>query len=180
MAKRESKQFWTAHVAAAEVSGTSKADYRRLHGLHYKSLLRWSSRALRCGEARSPAQSLVPVALRVVAPVDGATPTVRVCSSISPTMPASTDAVWLGTVLRAVSATNRNVAPKSTNSVYNTSPGHDHRIGTVIAIALAKVCPFGEQNLANPPKALLPCGKLAASCPLEVQPVRQVTKPQRF
>ena len=104
MANRKPKQFWTAHVAAAEASSTSKADYCRLHGLHYKSLLRWSSRTRRCGEERSPAQSLVPVAIRAVAPVDGATLTLRVGPSISLTLPASTDAVWLGTVLRTVSA----------------------------------------------------------------------------
>ena len=104
MAKRESKQFWTGHVAAAQASGTSKADYCRLHGLRYKSLLRWSRFTQRCGEDRSQAQSLVPVALRVVSPVDGATLTVRVGTSISLTLPASTDAVWLGTVLRTVAA----------------------------------------------------------------------------
>ena len=47
MAKHKPRQFWAEHVAAAQASGTSKADYCREHSLDYKTLLRWISRRRR-------------------------------------------------------------------------------------------------------------------------------------
>jgi transposase-like protein len=104
VAKRKPKQFWTAHVAAAQASDMSTAAYCRQHGLDYKSLLRWISRRRRRDEAASPAQSLVPMAIREAAPADRTTMTLRIGPDISLSIPASTDAAWLGTLLRTVSA----------------------------------------------------------------------------
>jgi transposase-like protein len=103
VAKHKPKQFWIAHVAAAQASGMSKAAYCRRHGLDYKSLLRWANRLRRRGEA-STTQSLVPVAIRNAAPAERGSMTLRIGPDVSLSIPASTDAVWLGTMLRSVSA----------------------------------------------------------------------------
>jgi transposase-like protein len=104
VAKHKPKQFWRAHVTAAESSGISKAAYCRQHGLDYKALLRWVGRLRNRGDAAAPTQSLVPVAIREAAPADRATITLRIGPDIALSMPAYTDAVWLGTLLRTVSA----------------------------------------------------------------------------
>lgn len=103
MAKRNSKQFWFEHVAAAQSCGISKAAYCRSQGLTYKTFLRWSW-LLQAGATAPPArQSLVPVAIREAAPLDHMPMTLRIGADISLSMPASTDAAWLGTLLRTVS-----------------------------------------------------------------------------
>ena len=101
MAKHKSKQFWITHVAAAQASGMSKVAYCRQHGLDYKTLLRCIGRLRRRSE---PAQSLVPVAVRDAAPTDRAPMMLRIGPDISLSLPASTDAAWLGALLRTVSA----------------------------------------------------------------------------
>lgn len=102
MAKHKSHEFWTAHIQAAQVSGTSKAEYCRQHGLDYKTLLRRITRGRRCREG-SP-QSLVPVAVRAAALApDSAVMTLRIGPDIALSIPASADAVWLGRLLRAAS-----------------------------------------------------------------------------
>lgn len=103
MAKHKPKRFWMAHVAGAQAGDMSKAAYCRQHGLDYKSLLRWADRLRRRGEG-STMQSLVPVAIRDATPAERASMTLRIGPDISLSMPASTDAVWLGTLLRSVSA----------------------------------------------------------------------------
>lgn len=104
MAKHKPRQFWAAHVAAAGASGTNKAAYCRHQGLDYKSLLRWGCRLRHEDDTPSTSQSLVPVAIREVAPGRPATLSLRIGSDISLSMPTSIDAVWLGTVLRTVAA----------------------------------------------------------------------------
>ena len=104
MAKHKSKQFWAAHVAAAGASGTNKAAYCRQHGLDYKSLLRWGRRLRDRGDGPSPSQCLVPLTIRETPPVHRATLTLRIGPDIALAMPPSTDAVWLGTLLRTVAA----------------------------------------------------------------------------
>jgi transposase-like protein len=104
VAKHKPKQFWAAHVAAAGSSGTSKVDYCRLHGIKYKSLLRWGRRLRHGDDTPSTSQSLVPVAIREVAPGRPPTLTLRIGLDISLAMPTSIDAVWLGTMLRTVAA----------------------------------------------------------------------------
>lgn len=104
MARHKPKQFWITHVAAAEAGGTNKAAYCRQHGLDYKSLLRWCRRLRHRDDAPSASQSLVPVAIREVAPGRPATLSLSIGSDISLSMPTSIDAVWLGTVLRTVAA----------------------------------------------------------------------------
>lgn len=104
MAKRESKQFWAAHVAAVVACGANKAAYCREHGLNYKSLLRRSVRLRQCDGAASPSQSFVPVAIREATKGHPARLTLRIGTDIALAMPISIDAVWLGTVLRTVSA----------------------------------------------------------------------------
>jgi hypothetical protein len=101
MAKHKPEQFWTAHVSAAQASDMSKAAYCRQHGLDYKSLLRWINRLRRRCE---PTQSLVPVEIRDAASADRAPMALRIGANVSLSMPASTDAVWLGTLLRTVSS----------------------------------------------------------------------------
>ena len=102
MAKHKPRQFWAAHVTAAQAS-TSKADYCREHGLDYKTLLRWISR-FRCRDAaQRSTQSLVPVAIRGMQARDCETMILRIGPDVSLSVPASTDAVWLGTLLRTVS-----------------------------------------------------------------------------
>ena len=96
------RQFWVAHVEAAQASCTSKADYCREHGLDYKTLLRWISRFRRRGAVQTT-QSLVPVAIRGTQSADHATLMIRIGPDVSLSVPASTDAVWLGTLLRTVS-----------------------------------------------------------------------------
>ena len=103
MAKHKPRQFWAAHVAAAQASCTSKADYCREHGLDYKTLLRWISRFRRRGAAQTTTQSLVPVAIRGTQAADNATLMLRIGPDVSLSVPASTDAAWLGKLLRAVS-----------------------------------------------------------------------------
>lgn len=104
MAKHKPKQFWIAHVEAAQASRMSKVDYCRQHGLDYKTLLRWVGRLRRRGDSAPPVQSLIPVAIRQTAPADRATLTLRIGSDVSLSMPASTDSVWLASLMRAVSS----------------------------------------------------------------------------
>jgi hypothetical protein len=101
VARHKPKQFWLAHVTAAQASHMSKAAYCRKHGLDYKTLLRWSSRHRRRGE---PVQALVPVAIRDGIPADRTSMTLRVGRDVSLSLAASIDAAWLGRLLRAVSA----------------------------------------------------------------------------
>ena len=105
MAKHKPRQFWAAHVAAAQASRTSKADYCREHGLDYKTLLRWISRFRFRGAAQTQTQmqSLVPMAIRGTQAADNATLMLRIGPDVSLSVPASTDAAWLGKLLRAVS-----------------------------------------------------------------------------
>jgi hypothetical protein len=106
MARQKSKGFWERHVVALETSGLTRAAYCRRHGLNYGTMCFWWRR-LRGGKgaAAGTRQALVPVMVATSPPrTTTALLEIRVGAQVTVSVPTSVDAMWLGALLRAVSA----------------------------------------------------------------------------
>ena len=99
MAKRQPIGFWKRHVVAFEAGKETRAAYCRRHGLNYWTFESWRRR-LRHDAARS--QALVPVVVESGTPFGSALSVDVRVGSVAVSIPASVDAVWLGTLLRTV------------------------------------------------------------------------------
>ena len=107
MAGKQSRAFWEQHVAACEASGSTRAAYCRWHSLKVCSFKYWRIRLRSLATATTAAtatrQALVPVILSTPPP---ATTALELCvgDQVRLSLPASVDAMWLGTLLRLAAA----------------------------------------------------------------------------
>jgi hypothetical protein len=93
MGKHRSESFWRDHLARFENSGLNRAAYCRQHRLATHSFDYWRRRL-----AGSTARALVPVVVAEPAVVSGLQVQVGAARL---SLPASTDPIWLGQLLRA-------------------------------------------------------------------------------
>lgn len=93
MGKHRSESFWRGHLVRFEDSGLSRAAYCRQHRLATHSFDYWRRRL-----AGSTARALVPVVVAEPAVVLGLQVQVGAARL---SVPASTDPLWLGQLLRA-------------------------------------------------------------------------------